>query len=253
MARKYEYAEGRVGWAMDAHEERWFIARYLVVVPNIPADQRWRSDFENYFYYQGAGVGDVFLTQINQHCARLKLLPITFRETNVGEYARNPDRAFKAQSRCEWRDEWPNTGPDERRRLMREWEMMMAEAEPPHRTFAEVKADRKQEGEYGSRQDRQRRELALNAATARAAESTAQKKQEAAVQTERATRLIRQLKMAATLPDGESLLVTLLERVEPAKALDLADELDDVVLKTALLKHSMGVTWHSPPTPRRPC
>jgi hypothetical protein len=240
VARKYEYAEGRVGWAMDAHEERWFIARYLAVAPNIPADQRWRSEFENYFYYQGAGVGDVFLTQINQHCARLNVPSITFRETNVGEYARNPDRAFKAQSRCEWRDEWVNTDSDERRRLMREWEVMMAEAEPAHRTFSEIKADREQEGDYASRQDRQRRELALNAATARAAELAAQKEKEAAVQTERATRLIRQLKMAATLPDGESLLATLLERVEPAKALDLADELDDAVLKTALLKRSMG-------------
>jgi hypothetical protein len=105
VARKYEYAEGRMGWAMDTHEERWFIARYLAIAPNIPAAERWKSEFENYFFYTGAGVGEIHLNVINQLCARLKQPLITFRETNVGDYPRNPDRAFKGRSRGEWRDE----------------------------------------------------------------------------------------------------------------------------------------------------
>jgi hypothetical protein len=51
---------------------------------------------------------------------------------------------------------------------------------------------------------------------------------------ERVTRLIRQPKMAATLPR----LGSVLERVVSAEALDLAGEMEDPAIQTALLTRS---------------
>jgi hypothetical protein len=94
--------------------------------------------------------------------------------------------------------------------------------------------------DYMSRQERQRREMALAVAAKRSGELAARQELTVAAERERATRLIRQPKMAATLPDAESLLATLLDRVDPASALDIADKLDDAELKIALLKRSMS-------------
>jgi hypothetical protein len=95
---------------------------------------------------------------MNSHCGRLGLPPISFRETNVGEYAHNPDRAFKAQRRVVRSEEWREMSPAEQAEVMREWETMIAEAEPAHRTSEAFKADRaaEQVGEFSARHERQR-------------------------------------------------------------------------------------------------
>jgi hypothetical protein len=237
MARKYGYAQDRIGWAMDPHEERWLIGRYFQIEPNILSDQRWKFEFENYFFHSGTGVGEIYLQHMNSHCSRLSLPPISFPETNVEDYARSPDHPNKAHSRSLWREDWCDLSAPERATMMREWEMQMAEAEPAHRTYEEVKGDREQDTDYISRQERQRRETAVITAARRADEEAQEARTRAA--TERATRLARQLRMAATLPDAEALLASLMQRIEPVQALDLADEMDDLMLKTTLLKCCM--------------
>ncbi len=247
MARKFEYAEGRHAWFMEKCEERWLIALYHEVAPNIPNNLGWKLAFESNFFSDGAGVGAHHVAEINNQRTRLSLRSLAFRETHVYDYARNSDRAYKAQMRRDWRDEYVDLDPAAQQAWIKDCEMGIANLEPPHRTFEEYQRDSRErrdrdEQKSVSRERERRMQAVIEARIEEPQAVAAQQHQQRSLPHLRSLpdTTLRQLRLAARLPDATALLGDIIGGISPDAALDLAETMDDdPIVQMALLRRSM--------------
>ena len=127
MARKYEHGESRIAVLyMEECEERYLIAMYIEVSPNIPNELRWKRLFESCFFDDGIAVREQHLAEIISHRKRVTLRSITVTETYVSDYARSRDRAYKAQMRQDWRDEYLDLDAAARQTWIKDCEVAIA-------------------------------------------------------------------------------------------------------------------------------
>lgn len=109
MARKFTYGvRQHVGFAMEQCEEKLLIAYFAEITSRVRAGAIWRDDFNERFYDKGEGVSMINLGHINSERKRLALPLLEIIETHVYDYARSPDRVWKADCRRHLRDEYLN-------------------------------------------------------------------------------------------------------------------------------------------------
>lgn len=107
MTRKYLYGDGRfVAYGMEKCEEQLLIAYYHDIEPKIRPDAMWRNEFLDRFYRGGQGVSQASLNLVNGERRRLSLPEYTFRETQMIDYGKQPDRMLKAEWRRQYRDQY---------------------------------------------------------------------------------------------------------------------------------------------------
>ena len=96
MARRYECMPGRYAWNLEKCEEEILIAGYEEICRYIPADQRWRAEFENHFFDHGSGIAVDYVDRINAVRRRRGVDEIVIRETDILDYRRSLDKMFTA-------------------------------------------------------------------------------------------------------------------------------------------------------------
>lgn len=228
MARKYEYMAGRFAWNLEQCEEEVLIAAYDEICRFVPAGQMWKAEFENHFFDHGNGVAFDFLDAINAVRRRRGLNVVMIRETDVFDYARTPDKLLRSNHRRRVREELANASMDVR---LRRVERAKAEAErlpAPHLTYEDWKARREASNVESvlSFEEITKRLLAKQAASAAA---TTPKP------TLRPDRAARMLTLASPVIRSE-----IITKLSAEDALDVAEKIDDVELRDALVKHSLG-------------
>lgn len=142
MARKYEFAPGLYGWAMEKCEEELLIAVNELARQSVTPDQVWHREFEYRFFESGDGVSFDHLAQLNSVLRRLEIEPVEYQETNVYDYGRMRDRHAKSQLRQQLVDEYRDLDMEGRHRWLQRSLDEVERLPPPHRTFDELKAER---------------------------------------------------------------------------------------------------------------
>jgi hypothetical protein len=231
MGRKFEHAQGRYAWNLEACEEEILIAGYDEIRRFIPPGQTWTIDFENRFFGWGTGVAVEFLDSINAVRRRRSLDEIVIRETDVYDYGRCLDKPFRSNQRRRVREELNTAKEDVRQRRL---ELAKAEAErlpPPHRTYEEYKAWRQQHQveSHLSLEEVTRRRLAQQAAV----EAKSPTKP-TTLDPERAERMF---KIATPGLWGD-----IISNLSVEDALVVAEKIENPELRDALVKHSLGVS-----------
>jgi hypothetical protein len=231
MARIYELkpgvGSGGRGWAADECEEKWLIAEYAEIRGRIPATT-WKSDFEMHFYELGSGISHYSLKMINTHLRRIGREPVVLVETNIGDYARNPDKVTKAKIRCALRDRYLTLGAADKIRWQESARDAASALDPPHRTFDELSATKREtNGNMGlSETEMEHRTKALKATTLAAEEAQTR---------DRLARVLRQLKLAKR----PELVAKAIETLNPDEALDLAEQIEDQDMRDMLVERSL--------------
>jgi hypothetical protein len=232
MARKYRYDGHRIGWSLEQCEERYLIAAYSDIKPRLGSNS-WLETFEQSFFDWGAGVSTTHIALINREMKRLDEPLIEIAEAHVGDYPRNPDRAFKSTQRSSWRDQYLQLNAAQKAQWKVAERNEMASLAPPHRTFEEwesASVPRTLSLPKMSSEERARRQKALVNSTAVTVDAGTDMID---------PRLVRKLKLAVKL-QNEELTITIVESISADAALTLAEELDDASLQTLLLKKSLG-------------
>jgi len=256
VARKYLFGPGNknVGYGMEACEERLLIAVFLKIEPRIRADVAWPEDFRDRFYTAGQGVSDQHIRLINGELRRQhfdELPPV--RETQMFHYGKETDRSWKAQKRCELRDEYIKLDTADQVKWVETALKEVVAQPPPHYTHDEYLARQEEfkDARNGlSPNEKQRREDAVANAANAAPKDTGM--EEVATETQLVvlpnpqptdiSRTIRQLKLAATkLANKTETVSRIIDRLTPDDALTVAeaDEMTDEAIIDLLLNRSM--------------
>jgi hypothetical protein len=139
MARKYEYGTDQMAWSLEQCEEIVLISAYLEILPFIPATDTWQHEFENHFFVHGNGIATGFVDRINAVRRRKGLNLVEIRETDITDYARAHNKAFKSETRKRFREEMVAASTDERVRRVNRAKSEIELLPPPHHTFKEWK------------------------------------------------------------------------------------------------------------------
>lgn len=224
MGRKWRIGGNLFGWNFDPCEETLLIASYEEVKPYIPANQTWKLEFEQRYFHGGDGVAQSVIDNINVERRRKNLDLLEFRETDVGDYARDPDKPMKAKRRREMQAEvleWPL---DHRSRMMNHLRAEVAQLLPSHRTFDEHEA-------ITARQRMDAPLSQLESANRRTALESVGKRR--ALDCEMAVRMLQ----LATDDDLRSDIITAMSGPD---AMAAAAETEDADLRNLLVRHALS-------------
>jgi hypothetical protein len=145
MARKYQYISDRYAWNLEQCEEEIFIAAWVESSNSISPDWRWARNVEHFFFELGKGLSFEALDEFNALRKSQGIEPVTFRETEIGDYARSRDEQAKSQRRKQMREEFTalnSEALDEHQARARAKEQGLA---PAHYTFEEIQSRKLQQ------------------------------------------------------------------------------------------------------------
>ena len=224
MARKWEIIEGKYAWNMEECEETLLIACYEEIKPYIPPNS-WQADFENHFYTHGNGVAFSFLDYINSARRRRNLPTVDITETDVLDYARNPDKLAKSEFRKRTRAEYNAASLHIRQQIVDGAKARIATLVPPHQTYEEYKA-RSKKHVYDA--ELSRVEVARRVAATQRPEPAKPPSLELS-------------KALVMLNHGsEDIIRRVIAKLSPDAALEALDHVADQSIKDMLILHSLG-------------
>ena len=224
MARKYAYFnQSRFGWATETCEEKVLIACYENIRSRIPENTFWKSDFEDHFYRHGSGVADTYLQRINAECHRLNQPTVDIVETEVYEYGKSYDKAFKVSRRLHWLSEFRELDKAQKLRFRLDAEVEISRLPPARQTLESLMVGRSMlPADHLSARERAMRSQALETVSATGTAPSIE-------------RALRQLQLS-TNPDVKAKIVA---KQTPDDALKLAELIAEPDIKDLLISRSL--------------
>lgn len=219
---------GSFAWNMERCEEILLIAAYEEIKPFIPAGEDWAASFENHFYQHGNAVAFYFIDDINAARRRKNLAKLDYKETDVLDYGRSPDKMMKSEFRQRSRREWEAWSTDERIRQVHRAVLEIAELRPPHIPFVEYKARQ-------ARVDAENAKSREDLRKMRALEMAAQPAATQAAPTLAAQKAATMLRHASA-----KLWPDIIARLSGDDALLLVEEIDNSEVRDALILHALN-------------
>ncbi len=227
MARKYEYRPSCFALAMEPCEERLLIASFMDLEGRAYGET-WPHDFRYHFFTHGAGVSTFILNALNAIRTRQSRPALPFSETDPTDYCLLNDKPLKAQKRQEWSHEYRGlTDPEKTKWFNDEWAATMA-LQPAIVTYA----SRQQQAKMFTGKVLSRRETMMRI--------EAKVRNDLAPWLDAKMRVIKQLQLASELPNAESLIADIIEKIEPVAALEIAEQVQEPTIREALLRRSFA-------------